>query len=370
MTTKTTLTTAALLGVVSALAVPAAASAHPSVYTQTARVNTAAAGAPAVYADQVRYVAANHGFSFVLRESNGRTADSAGPLARGVITYGKAEGRGKLAGFLDSAAARTGVQAHATCEVASLTDESTVRSWQGATAEDAGEPFYAYVPFQTASAGLEDVPAKWLPVVLAKTGVDLTKVADTDAARKAACEAPVVGGTYYPADATQSSIAAFSSGLITQTKAETAAPFEARIRTFEETLAAARTRQAATDAQLAAANARLAATPAAVKPLAATLPKSSFTPAQLVASGVPVSVTGPAGQRVRVRATVTAAQAKKHGLRSTVLGSKSGTVAQAGTATIAVKPSAAQGRRLKTAKGSVAVTLELVVGTTKATVSR
>jgi hypothetical protein len=35
-----------------------------------------------------------------------------------------------------------------------------------------------------------------------------------------------------------------------------------------------------------------------------------------------------------------------------------------------VKPSAAQGRRLRAAKGSVRLTLELVVGTTRATVAR
>jgi hypothetical protein len=372
MTTTKTLSAVALIGAATALALPAGAAAHPAVYAQTARVNTAPAGATPVYADQERYVVANHGFTYVLRESNGR-GPGAGQLARGVITYAKAEGKGRTAGFVDSVAARTGVQAHATCEIpagpTSLGDEATIRSWQGATAEDAGEPFYAYVPFQTGSAGLEDDPARWLPVVLAKTGVDLRTVADTDAARKAACEAPAVGGTYYPADATQSSVASFNSGLIEETEARTAAPFEARIRTFEETLAAATAKQAATDAQLAAAVAR-PAQGAAAKPLAATLATRRLTPARLVSSGVPVSVTGPAGQAVRVRATVTAAAARKHRLRSTVLGSKAGRVGTDGTATVVVKPSAAQGRKLRSARGSVAVTLELVVGTTKATVTR
>jgi len=369
MTTKTTVRTVALVGVVSALSVPAVASAHPAVYSQTARVNVAPAGSPASYADEERYVVANHGFTYVLRESNGRGAGSAGTLARGVITYAKAEGKGKTDGFVDSAAARTGVQAHATCEIPagpkSLSDETTIRSWQGATVEDKGEPFYAYVPFQTGSAGLEDDPAKWLPVVQAKTGVDLRTVGDTDAAREAACEAPAVGGTYYPADATQSTNAAFNSGLIAETKA----PLEARIATFEQTLAAAQAKQAATDAQLAAATAK-PGLPGATKPLAATLAKKAFTPAQLASSGVPVSITGPAGQRVRVRASVSAAQARRHGLNSTILGSKAGVVGQDGTGSVAVKPSKTQGRKLRSAKGSVPVTLELVVGTTKATVAR
>ncbi|WP_026912666.1 hypothetical protein [Patulibacter minatonensis] len=81
-------------------------------------------------------------------------------------------------------------------------------------------------------------------------------------------------------------------------------------------------------------------------------------------------MTGPAGQALRVRATVSAAQARRHGLNSTILGSKSGVVGRDGTGSITVKPSASQGAKLRKAKGSVPVTLELVVGTTRATVSR
>lgn len=364
MTTKQTIVTAGLIGAASALALPAVAAAHPAVYTQTAKVNTAPAGSPAVYVDQERYVVANHGFTYVLRESNGRSA-TAGALARGVVTYGKAAGRAKTPGFLDTDAARTGVQAHATCDLPALTSEAVVRSWQGSTPEDAGEPFYAYVPFQTGSAGLEDDPAKWLPVVRSATGIDLRTVADTDAARQAACVGK--GGTYYPADATQSSNAAFNSGLIEEVQA----PLEARIRTFEETLAAAQAKQTATDAQLLAANAKLAQAPAAPKPLAARLGATTFTPAGVASSGVPVDVTGPAGQAVRVRATVPASAVKKHRLRSTVLGSKGGVVGRDGTVRLVVKPSASQAKALKAvSKGSLTVTLELVVGTTRATVAR
>jgi hypothetical protein len=372
MTTKTTLRTAALLGVasVSALAVPAVASAHPAVYPTTVRVGDQVSSAPGVtpvtyssYKDQVRYVVANHGYTYVLRESNGRATGTPS-----VIAWGRSEGRSGD-DIVASDAAKTGAQAHATCDVASLNSTAVIRSWQN-------DPFYAYVPFQTGAAGLEDDPAKWLPVVKSATGVDLTKVADTDEARKAACEAPAVGGTYYPADATQATTATFNSGLIADTKAATAAPFEARITSFEETVAAQNAKQAATEAQLAAANAKLAqatkapAAPAAAKPLAATLADSTLTPKQLTSTGVPVDVTGAAGQSVRVRATVSAAQARKHRLRSTILGSKAGTVGQDGTGRITVKPSAAQGRKLRSAKGTVPVTLELVVGTTKATVAR
>jgi hypothetical protein len=362
MTTKTTLRTLAALGAVSAsaLAVPAVASAHPFVYPSTAKVAVTPATTPASFTDQQRYVTGNHGFTYLLRETNGR-----GPGTPSVIAWNRSEGRSGDA-IVTSPAAQTGAQAHATCDVASLDSTAVIRSWQA-------DPFYAYVPFQTGAAGLEDDPSKWLPVVKSATGVDLTQVADTDAARKAACESTAVGGTYSPADTTQSTTATFNSGLITETRA----PFITQVATLRDQLAAAQAAKAAADqaaaagkARADAAEAKVAQTPAAPKPLAATLTKKAFTPAELAATGIPVAVTGPAGQVVRVRATVSAAQARRHGLPSTVLGSKAGVVSTVGTVAITVRPSASQGRKLRAAKGAVPVTLELVVATTKATVGR
>ena len=64
------------------------------------------------------------------------------------------------------------------------TSEEAVRAWQG---ED---PFYAYVPFQKASAGLEDDPATWIAEVKERTGVDLATVADPVAAVRGVRAAP------------------------------------------------------------------------------------------------------------------------------------------------------------------------------------
>jgi hypothetical protein len=364
MTTKTTFRTAALVGVVSALAVPAVAAAHPSVYSTVAKVAVTPATSPPTFTDQTRYVIPNDGVVFALRETNGNSATSSDPWRRrGVISYAKAAGRTGAA-IINSDAAESGAQPHATCHVPSLETDSAILSWQN-------DPFYAYVPFQRGNSGpgLKDDPAKWIPVVKSLTGVDLNAIPDTDAARQAACET-TLGGVYSKADETQSTVASLSSALISDTQKATAAPLQTQIATFQDTLAAAQAKQAATDAQLAAATAQLGQAEV-VKPLAAKLTKTSFTPAQIASSGVPVAVTGPAGQVVRVRATVSAAQARKHRLNSTILGSKSGTVGKDGTASITVKPSAAQGKKLKAVtKGSVPVTLELVVGTTKATVSR
>ena len=109
---------------------------------------------PGTFAPQTRYVVANHGFTYVLRESNG-------DLGGGVFDYKAiptALRAGKDWAWL-VANGTTGAQAHAQCELPALETEAAIRSWQG------DDPFYGYVPFQKGSAGLEDDPATWIPVV-------------------------------------------------------------------------------------------------------------------------------------------------------------------------------------------------------------
>ena len=184
------------LALAAVLALPATAAAHPSVYKDTAQT-VPDESQPTVLEPQTRYVVANHGFTYVLRETNLRDTG-------GMLDYKSLPGpyRATLTWNELVAAGTRGVQPHATCEVAALTSEQAIRSWQD---ED---PFYAYIPFQTASAGLDDDPATWIPEVKARTGVDLATVADP----AAACAG--LGGTYVPADETQSSNAQFNSGLI------------------------------------------------------------------------------------------------------------------------------------------------------------
>lgn len=369
MTSIKTLAVAGAITLAAAAAVPSFAAAHGAVYETDALV--ADAGSPSGFSTQTRYVVANHGYTYVLRETNGRTSG-------GMLNYPKAPGALRRTPGYDiftntvPVSADSGAQPHATCDVPSLNAEATKRAWQDA------DPFYAYVPFQQRSAGLEDDPDRWIPVVKQTTGIDLRAVGDSEPARQAACGS--IGGTYHPADEIQSSNASFNSGLIADTKA----PFEATISTLQEQLATSHAAKATAEGAAAAsaarattaeqraiaAEAKLAAAPVS-KPLAATLSKRTFTPRALASSGLRVGVTGPAGQKVTVRATISAAQAKQRKLRSTTLGARRVTVGADGTATVTVKPSAAVGRTLRAIKtGRVPVTVELIAATARATVAR
>ena len=111
---KSTRIVGTLVGV-AALAAPAAASAHPSVYTDTAQV-VADPSDPGTLTPQTRYVVANHGFTYVLRESNGLVAAD----HQGVFDYKSLPGpyRATLATWDDLLEAGAGgAQAHATCQV-------------------------------------------------------------------------------------------------------------------------------------------------------------------------------------------------------------------------------------------------------------
>ncbi len=129
---------AVLAAAVAALVVPATVSAHPSVYTETATIDTNPAAGQYTLAQQTRHVVTNHGYTMLLRETNGATD-------KGVMDYSRLPGdyRAAIPGSQVLAEGDTGAQAHATCRgVAALSSESAIRGWQGA------DPFYNYVPFQ------------------------------------------------------------------------------------------------------------------------------------------------------------------------------------------------------------------------------
>jgi hypothetical protein len=212
---------------VAALAVPAAASAHPSVYESDART-----GNPPVA--QLRYVVSNHGFNYVLRESNGiDNGDGFGVMDykfmpnpwRGTLTTAQLLDQGD-----------TDLQVHSTCWDADATIDgdvaeqlwttSAIANWQDTAAPI--EPFYNYVPFQATSAGLEDDPSTWIDDVQTLTGVNLGAPGADPAALCAG-----IGGNLIAADATTSAIPAFNSGLI----AHTAEPLEEEIAALEQTAA-------------------------------------------------------------------------------------------------------------------------------------
>jgi hypothetical protein len=366
---------AALAVGVAALAVPAAASAHPSVYTGTATIVNPSP--PPDFTDQDRHMVTNHGYTTVLRETN--NVDAPG----GVVSYALLPGalRDTLTPAEVLATGGTGAQAHATCQgVTALATVDAITGWQE------GDPFYNYVPFQKASAGLDDNPADWIADVQGLTGVDLSTVSDDPAPAatqlEALCESAPLNGTFAPADQTQNTFAALASGTVEH---ETA-PLFARIsalETFtgqlqaqktaaEQAAAAART-QAGQATTLQQENQALKAEVARLKLEATTLrirPLGRQSPAQLAANGAAVQVTGPAGKRVTVRLLVSAAVAKALGLSSRVLGKETATIGDNARARVRITLGSRAKRALRRADRSMMVSFDAVSGDRSASATR
>ena len=359
---------------VAALALPAAAGAHGSVFTVTAK--TVVGPVPATQGglvDQTQYAVTNHGYTYVLRESNGATD-------KGMVNFKVLPGAYRnQAGFTKSrllSEGDTGAQPHATCRnVPQLESLAAILAWQEA------DPFYNYVPFQATGAGLQDDPAHWIPVVLAQTGINLATVTDF----AAACTS--IAGTYVPADTTQTTSASLNAGQV----ADALAPFqaqvaslqgdigglddevtalEAKVTTLEgenAALAAGKSaaEKAAADAETArkAAEAKLAATPATPAAVTAAERERRLTVALharrfSARPGAIALVTGPAGAKVtltlRTKAGVTLATSTRN------LGSE-------GAAVAALAPSKGTLESLAKAGKPVAVTVEAAAGGAKAT---
>ncbi len=193
------------------------------------------------------------------------------------------------------------------------------------------------MPFQKGSAGLEDDPATWIPVVKSLTGIDLATVADP----QAACEAQ--GGTYVPADATQSSNAAFNSGLIEHT----AAPLEAEVAS----VTAARD---ALQGLLDAARAEIARLATGTASLRVALPSARLSAATATRRGIRVALTGAPGTAAKAHLTIGERRARKLKVRSSVLASAKATFGADGKAAVTLKPGPNAGRRLRALDRAIA----------------
>lgn len=345
-----------------ALALPAVAGAHGTVYSQTARV-VGDPAQPTVLTDQTRYVVSNHGFTYALRESNGATD-------AGMVNYGRVPSGYRNQAGLTSAArfARieegdTGAQPHATCRgVAALETQAAIEAWQ-ASAENPStvDPFYLYVPFQATSAGLEDDPARWRPV-LADAGVTADELA-TPAAAQSACTA--LGGTYTAADAVQTTAAALAAGTI---EAEVT-PLQTQITLLTGNAAKLTTDLNAAVAARAAADAAKAAADRAAAQANADLARLrardvTFTLAQRANTGgrIVTMVTGPVGAKVTLRATVSAADQRRLGLRTRTFVSGSRTLGAAGASLISLVPARSARAALAKQARATAVTLTATSG--------
>jgi hypothetical protein len=331
---------AAALAVTTVLAVPATVFAHGSVYQSRAYTGAALTLEP-------RYFVTNHGFSYVLKESNGLTDASPGADAKkGMVAYNFAPSawRSPQGGTKKTFAevmtqAGTAAQPHATClGAAALESEAAIKSWQDADA------FYNYVPFQDTSAGLEDSPARWLPT-LAGAGVTAADLATVDA-RTAKCAA--LGGTYTPADQIVTQSASLAEGLT---------------KPIEERFNAATASNTTLTAQVAALNTEVTSLKAQVAGLQAAATPLKLTVASAKArTGVKLTVSGQALKGVTLQVSLKQAGAKKHKLASTLIGKATTTTDASGNAVVTVKLSKAAAKALKALKGSLAVSVEAKSG--------
>jgi len=221
-----------------ALALPAAASAHPGVYTVTAKTgpssctyenDTPLHEGACLTTTQTQYAVANDGYAMGFKEDNGisgETAEHTGGLLNFKMMPSTYRAGMTAEQKRTYAPAQTGVQPHATCShVPALASGPNILAWQQRSDND---PFYNYIPWQKTTAGLGDDPAKWIPVVKEATGVDLSALS-TEAEFKAACEALNGGtGVYHKADTSSNIVSAQTAAAAK----EAVAPFEAQVATL------------------------------------------------------------------------------------------------------------------------------------------
>jgi hypothetical protein len=300
-----------------ALALPAVASAHPGVYTVTQKVAGAGCTFPTTgcLTDRTQYAVANDGWALGFTEDNGLTAPGGG-----LINYKRmpSSWRAPMSAQdkLDYADAGTALQAHATCTLPAL-DDSAIKAWQG------NDPFFDYVPWQSKSAGLGDDPAKWIPVVKAATGVDLTGM--TDAQAQAACT-----GTYHKAD-TPANIADALLASVTS-------PLQSQVTQLQNQVGVLQAGKAAAEAALSG------------RPLALTLSAAKFD--------LPVAmVTGLPGTAVTVKLLLSSADARRLKVSRTAA-SKTRTLGAQGAELFTLTPS----KKVAASRRALKVTIEVAAG--------
>jgi hypothetical protein len=313
------------------------------VFSVTAKVAVPNSN-PVTLTDQQQYVVTNHGFTYVLRETNNLTTN-------GMVNYKVLPSAYRnQAGFTKTrllAEGDTGAQPHATCRgVAALDDEAAVLAWQGT------DPFYNYVPFQKTSAGLEDDPALWLAAIKNRTGLDLAAVTDV----AAACAG--LGGTYRAADATMTTTTSLASGTIE----EATVPLEAKIGELEAAAASQTTVLAGSQTRAATAENEVKRLLALNTELKLALPVTKVRGAQFVKSGMNATISGPPLRALTVRVTVGELDAKKLRLKSRLVASRTLTTGADGNASLQLKAVAASAKALKKLSRNVAFEVEALSG--------
>jgi hypothetical protein len=309
--------------VLAALALPAAASAHPGVYTVTQKVAGAGCTFPTTgcLTDRTQYAVANDGWAL------GFTEDNALISGGGLINYKAMPSSWRAPMTSDEkrtfAAAQTNLQAHATCSGTALDNGPNILAWQG------NDPFFNYVPWQSKSGGLGEDPAKWIAVVKSVTGVDLTGM--TDAQAQTACTN--AGGTYHKADT--------PAGIADALLASVTGPLQSQVSQLQNQVGGLQAGKAAADAALSTALAR---------PLALTLSAKRFDSPVAMVTGVPGTV-------VKVRVLLSAADARRLKI-SRVAASKTRTLGAQGAELFTLTPA----QKVAASRHALKVTIEAAGG--------
>ena len=281
--------------ILATLALPAAASAHPGVYTVTQKVAGAGCTFPntgCFGTDRTQYAVANDGWALGFTEDNDLTTQGGG-----LINYKQmpSSWRAPMSAQdkLDYADAGTALQAHATCTLPAL-DDTAIKAWQG------NDPFFDYVPWQSKSAGLGDDPAKWIPVVKNATGIDLTGMTDDQA--KAACTNLAGNANAYHKADTPANVADALLASVTS-------PLQSQISQLQNQVTTLQAGKAASDAAAADAAAGKG------RPLTLTLSAKKFD------AGVAM-ITGAPGTAVTLKVTLGSGAAKKLKISRTISSKK------------------------------------------------
>lgn len=313
--------TLALVAVIAAAVLPSMAGAHSAVRSivPNKAVETPPGSGSYVLEpapENTQYVVSNHNYNLVLRETNGVTDN--GILAFALLPgawRNQASITANKQNWFDEGA--TGAQPHATCSGSPQLGLSQVLAWQGA------DPFYAYIPFQKTSVGLEDDPAAWIQVVKGATGFDLATLPDDPAAAAVAAAAACsdIGGTYVPADTVTATGEAFAAGNIT----EATAALDEEIAELGDQVSSLTVERDAAQADLAQAQAEKAAAESAAqaadqradraeaqvasllnRPLSVALASRNQSP-----KSIGVLVAGKLSKRATVQVTISAKDAKR-----------------------------------------------------------
>jgi hypothetical protein len=351
-----------------ALALPAAAFAHPGVYTSQQLAYEAAApyndacritdavGNDACIQDRQRktYAVGNDGYAMAFTEgapaATPSTLTNGAPVGRGMVNYRFLPGTWRGAANDDNrklwmayGPAKTDLQAHATCLGAAWDTPDNILAWQD-------DPFYNYIPWQKTSVGIGDEPAKWIDAVKAATGIDLAAL-NTPAEFKAACET-FPGASYYTADT--------ASSITSATVADAVAPLNTQVSTLQSQITQLQTGMSSLTAAKAAVDAQLAAalTP---KPRALTLKLSAKKFDQGVAM-----VTGEPNTAVKVKALLSSANAKKLKISRTI-SSKSVKIDATGAALVDLGLSKKAAKAIDKHFPALKVTVEAAAGAVKKT---